>query len=85
MTLTTDGELASFDDHPTGAWSARFGNHDRGISYVAGGGYEILIDTTEGDPSVGPNEVSYLATPPSIVDMDGAPLAAQGPIALTPA
>lgn len=85
VTLVTDGELASFDDYPVGAWWARFGNHERSINYVAGGGYEILLDSSVGDPSTGPNECSYLATPPTIVDVNGLTLGAQGPLVLTPA
>lgn len=85
VTLVTDGEVESFDDAPRGAWWLRFGNHERAVSYVQGGGYEIQLDTTEFDPNTGPNECSYLATPPTILDVDGLPLAAQGPVTLTPA
>lgn len=83
--LQTDGELAAFDDYPTGAWQAAFAAHDRYIGYVQGGGYEISLDTTEGEPTTGDPAAWYLATPPTILDVDGLPLAAQGPVTLTPA
>lgn len=85
VVLQMDGELASFDDYPREAWQAAFGNHDRIIAYVAGGGYEIALDTTQGEPTTGDPAVWYHATPPSIVDLMGRPLAAQGPVTLTPA
>jgi len=81
--LTLDGDIAAFDEYPVGAWRVRFANKARLITYAQGSGVTVQLDTTMGDPDLGPDVAEYLATPPTVVDTYGAPLAASGLIPLT--
>lgn len=83
MQLTLDGEITAFDEYPVGAWRVRFANKARVVTYAQGCGVTVQLDTTMGEPDLGPDVAEYLATPPTVVDLSFAPLAASGLIPLT--